>query len=433
MTSIDSPGDLDGAGADDDASRRTRPSPWRTRDFRLVWSGGFVNDVGDWLLLVALPVYVFVESGSGSATALLFVVELVAALVLGPVGGSLVDRWDLRRTLIATNLAQAAALLPLLAVTGDRIWPAYLVVGMQAMLTQINNPASIAVVPRVVGPDQLTVANAANSMSSSLARLIGSPLGGVVVGVAGIEAVVVVDGLTFLAVALAMAFVRSDTSPITVDRATGDEVDAGVRAGLRTVFHRPPIRALVLIDGLGQVAQGFFLVLFVVFVIDELGGGGVEVGLIRGSMAVGAIAGALLISRYADRFGPITLLTAGYVGMGTVALLFWHTPTVTHDIWVYMVVFLLSGLPGAALGIGLFTAMQQFSPAGTLGRVAGVAGALAALARAVGSLAAGALVASTDLIRLLDVQGGLYLVCGLLALIFIREGRRPVRDQAASS
>ena len=88
------------------------PSPWRTRDFRLVWGGGFVNDMGDWLLLVALPVYVFIESGSGSATAILFVVELVAALVLGPIGGSLVDRWDLRRTLIATNLAQAVTLDP---------------------------------------------------------------------------------------------------------------------------------------------------------------------------------------------------------------------------------------------------------------------------------------------------------------------------------
>ena len=90
-----------------------------------------------------------------------------------------------------------------------------------------------------------------------------------------------------------------------------------------------------------------------------------------------------------------------------------------------MVVFLLSGFPGAAMGIGLFTAMQQFSPPGTLGRVAGVNGALGALTRALGSLIAGALVASTDLIRLLDVQGCIYLVCGLLAWIFIRDGRRP--------
>ena len=395
-----------------------------------MWAGGFVNDMGDWLLLVALPLFVFLESDSGTATALLFVVELVAALLLGPVGGSLVDRWDLRRTLVATNLAQAVTLLPLLTVTADRIWPAYLVVGAQAMLTQINNPASVALLPRVVAPDQLTVANAANSMSASLARLIGSPLGGVAVGFGGIEAVVAIDGVTFLAVAVAMAFVRSDTSPITTDRHSGRQVDGGVRAGLRAIWRQPVIRALVLIDGLGQIAQGFFVVLFVAFVVRALHGGGVEVGLIRGSMAVGAIVGALLITRFANRFGPITLLTAGYLGMGAVSLVFWHGPALTTEIWIFMAVFALSGIPGSALGVGLFTAMQQFSPSGMLGRVVGVGGAIGALARSIGSLVAGALLASTELIRLLDVQSAIYLLCAALAWAFIREGRAPVAAQA---
>jgi MFS family permease len=398
-------------------------SPWRTRNFRLVWGGGFVNDMGDWLLLVALPVYVFIQSGSGSATAILFVVELAAALVLGPVGGSLVDRWDLRRTLIVTNVAQAVTLAPLLAVTGDRIWPAYLVVGAQAMLTQINNPASVALLPRVVAPDQLTVANAANSTSASLARLVGSPLGGVAVGLGGIEAVVVIDGLSFVAVAIAMALVRADTAPITTDAITGEVVTTGVRAGLRAVREHRSLRPLLLIDAVGQIAQGFFLVLFVVFVVRRLDGGGVDVGVIRGSMAVGAIISAALIGKFANRFGPITLLTAGYFGMGAVSLLFWNAPTVTLTLWVYIVVFGLSGIPGAALGIGMFTAVQRFSPAGMLGRVVGVAGALDAVARAAGSLIAGVLVSRVDLVVLLDVQSAIYVVCGILAFLFIRDGR----------
>lgn len=398
------------------------PSPWRTRDFRLVWGGGFINDVGDWLLLVALPVYVFIQSGSGSATAILFVVELVAALVLGPVGGSLVDRWDLRRTLIVTNVAQAITLAPLLAVTGDRIWPAYLVVGTQAMLTQINNPASVALLPRVVAPDQLTVANAANSTSASLARLVGSPLGGVAVGLGGIEAVVVIDGLSFVAVAIAMTLVRADTAPITTD-ATGEVVTTGVRAGVRAVREHRSLRPLLLIDAVGQIAQGFFLVLFVVFVVRRLHGGGVDVGVIRGSMAVGAIISAAIIGKFAKRFGPITLLTAGYFGMGAIALLFWNAPTVTLTLWVYIVVFGLSGIPGAALGIGMFTAVQRFSPAGMLGRVVGVAGALDAVARAAGSLLAGLLVSRVDLVVLLDVQSAIYVACGILAFLFIRDGR----------
>ncbi len=403
-------------------------SPWRTRDFRLVWCGGFVNDIGDWLLMVALPVYVFIQSGSGSATAILFVVELVAALVLGPVGGSLVDRWDLRRTLIVTNLAQAITLVPLLTVTGDRIWPAYLVVGAQAMLTQINNPASTALLPHVVAPDQLTVANAANSTSASLARLIGSPLGGLAVGLGGIGAVVVIDSLTFVAVAIAMLFVRSHTAPIVTDSETGEAVEPGIRAGVRAVRAHRSLRSLILIDSFGQIAQGFFVVLFVVFIVRQLDGGGVDVGLIRGSMAVGGIISAALIGKFADRFGPITLLIAGYLGMGGVSLLFWNAPTVTSALWVYMVVFALSGVPGAAMGIGLFTAVQRFSPAGMLGRVVGMAGALDALARAAGSLIAGLLVSQVDLTVLLDVQSSIYIACGLLVYLFIHEGRTPLRE-----
>ncbi len=407
----------------------TPPSPWRTRDFRLVWTGGFVNDIGDWLLLVALPVYVFIKSGSGAATAILFVVELVAALVLGPVGGSLVDRWDLRRTLIATNVAQAITLTPLLAVTGSRIWPAYLVVGAQAILTQINNPASVALLPRVVTPDQLTVANAANSTSSSLARLIGSPLGGLAVGLGGIGTVVVIDAATFLAVAIATTLVRTDTSPITTDNDTGDVVASGVRAGLRAIRAQRTLRSMLLIDALGQIAQGFFLVLFVVFVVRQLGGGGVEVGIIRGSMAVGAILGATVIGRSAKRWEPTQLLMFGYLGMGAVSVLFWNAPTVTTQVWLYLLLFGLSGIPGAALGIGLFSALQGLSPAGMLGRVVGMAGALDALARACGSLLAGILISRTKLVVLLDIQSGIYVACGALVFLVIRSHPRQQPDE----
>ena len=96
-------------------------SPFRIRDFRRVWGGGLVNDIGDWLLMIALPVYVYVETSSGLTTALLFLVELLPAALLGSTAGRMVDRWDLRRTLVATNLLQAATLVPLLAVTPDRV------------------------------------------------------------------------------------------------------------------------------------------------------------------------------------------------------------------------------------------------------------------------------------------------------------------------
>jgi Na+/melibiose symporter-like transporter len=273
----------------------------------------------------------------------------------------------------------------------------------------------------------LTVANAANSTSASLARLIGSPLGGLAVGLGGIGTVVLIDGLSFIAVAIATAFVRAGTAPITSDANTGAEVTPGVRAGVSAIRAHRSLRALILVEALGQIAQGFFLVLFVVFVVRRLHGGGVDVGVIRGSMAVGAIISAAVIAKFANRFGPITLLTAGFAGMGVISMLFWNAPTLTTALWVYMVVFGLSGIPGAAMGIGLFTAVQRFSPSGMLGRVVGMSGALDALARAAGSLTAGVLVSRVDLVVLLDTQSVIYLMCGVLAYVFIRDGRAPAR------
>ena len=145
-------------------------------------------------------------------TAALFLIELAVSVVFGPIAGSLIDRWDLRRTLVATNLLQAVALLPLLAVSPDRIWPAFLVAAIQSALTRINNPAKVALLPQLVGRDQLIAANAANAASESLSRLVGSPLGGIVVELFGLGGVVLADGISFVAVAGATWFVRTDTS-----------------------------------------------------------------------------------------------------------------------------------------------------------------------------------------------------------------------------
>ena len=308
------------------------PSPWSGRDFRLVWAGGLVNDTGDWLLRVALPVYVFTETSSGTLTAALFLIELAISVVLGPIAGGLIDRWDLRRTLVVTNLLQAVTLLPLLAVTPDRIWPAFLVAAVQSTLTRINNPAKVALLPRLVGPDQLIAANAANAASESLSRLVGSPLGGVVVELFGLGGVVVADGISFVVVAGATWFVRTDTSRASrataADAAHGSDTthldDVGSTLGM--IRRNPALRALVSATTITSVAQGMFVVLYLAFVVRSLGGGGGEIGLIRGVQAIGGVLGSVAIARIATRVSGPTLFAAGLLGMGVVSFVTWNSP-----------------------------------------------------------------------------------------------------------
>jgi len=134
-------------------------SIWRNRDVGLVVSGATINDIGDWLLELALPLYVFTETGSGITTALVYLVGLGVSSLFGPIGGRFADTWRLKSTLVVTNVLQAIALLPLLAVTPDRIWPVFAVVVVQGVIRAINNPAGFALLPRLVQDDQLVAAN----------------------------------------------------------------------------------------------------------------------------------------------------------------------------------------------------------------------------------------------------------------------------------
>lgn len=402
-------------------------SLWRQRDFCLVLGGGFVNNVGDWLLAVALPAFVYVETGSGRSTAAIVIVELVIGVVVGPYGGSLADRWDLRRTVISTNVCQAAALLPLLAVTADRIWPAFLVAAAQGLLQQVNDPASFALVPRIVPAEHLQSANAANGAANSLARLIGSPLGGIAVAAGGLSTVVVIDGLTFLTVAAATAFVRTPTASLN---AGGDDADgaprAGVRRGWREIRGHRRLVGYLGVQTLASMAFAMFPVLFIAFVIDVLDGDEATVGLIRGMAAFGGLVASYLVGRRAQRVTPTLLMAWGYAGLGLIAFVFVNVSFVTTALWLFFVLFALSGLPNMTSQVGAVGAAQLLCPPALLGRFQGLWSAVGSVGAIVGSVVVGVLIDEVPVRALLNVQAACYVLCGVGTALFV------VRDVADS-
>jgi Na+/melibiose symporter-like transporter len=384
---------------------------WRNRDFRLVLGGGFVNNVGDWLLIVALPAFIYTETGSGRATAAVIVISMLIGIVFGPTGGSLADRWDLRRTVIATNVLQAVALLPLLAVNEDRLWPAFVAAAIEAVLQQINDPASFAMVPRIVPEEQLQQANAANGASQSLARLIGSPLGGLAAVAGGLDLVVVLDGVTFLAVAMATWFVRTPTASLARSDG-GDDSDTGVREGWRQIRGHRPLVGYLGAQTIASVAFAMFPVLFIAFVVDVLSGDEATVGIIRGVAAFGGITASVVIGRFAKRVEPTRLMMWGYAGLGFVALVFVNVAAVTTALWIFFVLFALSGLPNITSQVGATTTAQRLCPAAVLGRLRGILSAAGAAGALAGSIGVGLLIDHVDVRVLLNAQALLYVACG---------------------
>jgi MFS family permease len=405
--------------------------------FRRLWTSGAVSETGDWLLLIALPVYVLQLTGSALTTSTVFLLELAGALLASPLAGVLADRWDRRRLLIWASLAQAALLLPLLAVDGPgRLWVVYLVTAAQAVLSTANDPVRQALLPAAVEPAELAGAAAQLGVAANLARLVGGALGGLLLQVYGLPGVVLADAATFVLAALLLTGwstprVGRAAEPAGAEQAADGRAGAGREwlAGLAVIRADRQLLGGVAVGSLLSVAQGMFVVLFVVFVLRRLGGEAGEVGLLRGVQAIGGIAGGLVLSVVASRVAPRTLVAAGCFGFGAVCLALWNAPAVSTAPPLYLGLFMIIGVPIAAGLAGLMAVLLGATPDEFRGRVMSTLIVADASAQAVGTLLAGALVGVVGLLPLLEAHAGLGLAAGVVALATLEPAQRPVAEQ----
>ena len=379
---------------------------------------GLFSELGDWVLLVALPLHVLALTGSSFTTATVFVLELVPTVVAGPFAGVLVDRWERWRLLTVVSLVQAVALVPLLwADRPERLWVVYLVVVVQALLATVVEPARSSAAAAAVPPGALMEVNGALTLTSGLARLVGGPLGGVLLGVGGLPAVVAADAVSFLAAALVLGTAGRRVLPAPVDwSADHGRTAAAWWAGVREISRSPALRSLTLVGAVLGAAQGAFVVLFVFFVVRDLQASPADVGLLRGVQAIGALAGGLVLGVLTRRCSPRVLLAASSTAFGLVSLATWNAPAVTTALGVYVGLFIAVGVPGLAATAAETTLLQVHTAPGTRGRVFAAVLAAYGGAQAAGMLLAGLVGTGTGLTAALQVQAGLYLLAGLLSL-----------------
>ncbi|HVV10663.1 MFS transporter [Amycolatopsis sp.] len=386
----------------------------RQRAFARLWAAGLFAESAEWMLQVALPVFIYQATGSVTSTALTMVAGVLPVVLASPLAGMIADRYDRRVVLCAVCFVQALVSVPLLWTGGAWI---YFVMAAQSALASLFEPARNALVPALVGPEQVTAANGLMGMNSSVARLAGSSLGGVVLGFAGLGWVIGVY-LSLLVVAALLLLPRfTVTTPPTGPVRWLD--------GLTEIARSPRLRRTAAVAALTSVSQGMFLVLFVVFVTGPLGGGEAEVGVLRGVQAIGGFAAGVAVATVARRVAPGRLLGWGTVALGLVSALIWNTPYVTTASGVYIGLFVVVGAPAVVLASGLFSVIQQESA-----RVGGVSAAFfagMAAFQAAGMLAAGAL-AVHGISALLDVQAAVHVLAGTVALLGLR--RRMVTVEA---
>lgn len=240
----------------------------RQRNFALLWVGGLISFTGDWMLLTALPYYVYQRTGSTLATATMTVVSILPSVLLSSLAGVFVDRWNRKRILVVSNLLQMLTVLFLLFVGRSALfWVVYAVALAQSAISTFTIPAENALLLRLVDQHHLLSANALNSLNNNLARLIGPPLGGVLLAVLGLEVVVLFDSLSFGCAAACIALITIPATPINREPQQATLKTITMMAGHWVVFWREWLEGLTTIR-----KDRFIITLMVVLGITTFGG-----------------------------------------------------------------------------------------------------------------------------------------------------------------
>ena len=338
----------------------------RIRDFRLLWGGGLVSALGSWLLTIAVPAHILQVTGSLRATGLTVAAEYLPALVLGPVAGVCADRWDRRRLMIATNLVCAGSVaVMLLGIPPGRYWVLYAALIAENSGIVLYLPAWQARTPAIVGTGPLlSSANALNSVSSGTVRLIGGPLGGILLTLCGIRWLICADALSYLVSAAAIWLTSREQQPQPADRGS---VIRDLVEGARVLKNQPVARALLPVTIIFLAANASLSAVLIPLGVQRLGGGE-HTGFLLLGLGAGYLLGAPAIRRLLDRVPPRDLLTGAL------------TATAAAFFLLFTARSLATALPAAA-AVGMFgsmslvipqTAMQRAIPNAALGRVGAV-------------------------------------------------------------
>ena len=389
----------------------------RNRNFMLMWWAGLVSWVGNYMLFIALPVYVYNQTGSTLATSFSVVANVLPNIVVGQLAGVLVDRWDYRRTLVLTNFALVGVTLLFLMVLNAPWWLVVPIAFLQSSVGQFIGPAENALLPTLVDESRLGAANSLNALNNNLARLVGPALGGLLIASVGFGGVVTVNALTYLLAALlvlgvrAPQIVREQAVIAGLLRRLASEWQTGLSAVRRN-------RTLLLsfsvaaITGLGE---GTISTLMVPFIKVMLGGGGLELGLIMSAQAVGGITAGLLLTNFADRFPMLKLLGWGALLGGVMDGLLLNYPLFYPVLWPSLVLVAIAGLPFAMFATAQMTLLQTEAEPQLRGRVFSAYLAVFGAAQLVGMLGSGVLGDSLG-VMLINTQAAGYLLAGVIVL-----------------
>ena len=361
--------------------------PLRHRSFAVLWSASLVSNVGSWMQTVAVGALVISRTGQASWAVLVAAGAFLPIGLLSPVGGALADRLRRRPVIAGGNLIEAmiAAVIAWLVAAGhDRPLTLLALVTAQGAVAALIGPFSQAILPDLVPRSEFLAASSLNSAQWNAGRIVGPALAGAAVAAFGFAASFVANAVSFLAVVIALLFIR-----LAPPGGSSTSLLRSMHQGLRAAWGQPSCRAATISIGVIAFLAAPFIALVPAVALSLTHGGATAVAAATAALTTaqgaGAVAGALCIPPLALRYGRGRVLTGSLVALPVVLIAYGAAPS----LWLAVAALFVVGLVYMSVLSGLQTVAQLQAPAAYRGRVLSFFLVALGVAYPLGSLAQG--------------------------------------------
>ncbi len=360
-----------------------KPTRLFNRNFTLLFQGQLLSNIGSAAYSLALLFWLKQATGSATIMGLFAMFSLLPALVLGPLGGTFADHFSRKKIIIYGDLVNGV----MITSVGCLMWffpeQVDLTVSMLFVSSVLNGivmsvfrPAVGAMLPDLVPPHRLMLANGLLQNSAMITMAVGQFLGGVLFRVLGAPVLLLANGIGYLLSALSECFIEAPprrVEPDTPWRELMQKFKNDTLDGFRFVQRLPGLKSLILLMALMTFFMGPMGVLLPFYVEDILGASVDWFGFMMAGLALGALLGGLVASTLPlkpERRGAVVILCFVMVSFIYGSLAYIEVPALA------CLMLAIMGLAEGGMGVYITAAIQLNTPSSIRGRVLGVMGTL---------------------------------------------------------
>jgi uncharacterized repeat protein (TIGR01451 family) len=276
--------------------------PTGMRAFGIVWFGQVISLLGSAMTAFAVTIWVYEGTEKATALALTGFFFVTPLLLLSPIAGALVDRYNRRLMMVISDLASGATTVVLLAlhVTGYlEVWHLFVLNAINGAFQAFQWPAFSAAISLMVPKEQYGRANGMMELAGSASQIIAPVLAGALIGPIGLTGILMIDIFTFVFAVVTLLFIHIPQPEISPAGQAGQgNLFTESIYGFRYILRRPSLMGLQLVFMIGNFFSGIAFAVYAAMILARTGNDEVVFGTVQSVGAIGAVAGGAAMAAW---------------------------------------------------------------------------------------------------------------------------------------